>query len=102
MGTKCTPFRQGAFVPSGMVHYVSMTDTPITPTASRAARGILCWNLGELARHAHVSKTIAHRLESGGSISEEQAAKLIAAFAAAGVQILPPPADGARRVPSET
>ena len=70
----------------------------LTPTSSRAARGILKWSIRDLAKRAGVSPATVHLIEAGER--EPQAltvGKLIAAFTSAGVELLPPPADGARR-----
>ena len=75
----------------------------LTPASMRAARGILKWSLRELADQAGVALTTGHQAEAGTREPHAAtAAKLIAAFAAAGVEVLPPPADGARRIPSES
>jgi len=73
----------------------------LTAASTRAARAILRWSAKDLCREASVSATTLGRAEKDERISPAAAAKLIATFAAHGVEVLPPPADGARRMPPD-
>lgn len=70
--------------------------TRLRPEASRAARGILGWTVRDLMRAAAVSPNTVTALESGAKVRAETEAKLVAAFEAAGVEILNGDAPGAR------
>lgn len=84
-----------------MFEYAVVMDS-LTPASMRAARGILKWSLRDLADKAGVALTTVHQAEAGTRAPHAATAtKLIAAFANAGVEVLAPPADGARRTPPE-
>jgi DNA-binding XRE family transcriptional regulator len=42
-----------------------MSSTPLTPAQCRAARGLMGWNQGDLARRAGVSRQTINDFESG-------------------------------------
>ena len=42
-----------------------MSSTPLTPAQCRAARGLMGWNQGDLAREAGVSRQTINDFESG-------------------------------------
>ena len=73
--------------------------TRLLPEACRAARAILRWSTEDLAKESGVAGTTINRLENGvaGRISTE--GKLIATFAANGVEILNGDSPGARLRP---
>ena len=78
----------------------------LTPHSLRAARGFLDWSRRDLVKHSGVARdTIAAIEDVAGEpsrkVRSETVAKLLATFAAHGVEILPPPRDGARRIPHE-
>ena len=75
-----------------------MTDAILSPAACRAARALLGWPVSRLVKEAGVSPNTLVRVEAGGEVARSSRAKLLAAFTAAGVEVLPPPADGARRI----
>lgn len=60
----------------------------LTPEASRAARGLLGWSLKELAEKAGVSFTTISQFENGRPAYGSTAMKIVAAFAAEGVELL--------------
>lgn len=60
----------------------------ITPEGSRAARGLLGWNLKDLAEKAGVSFTTISQFENGRPSYGSTAAKLAAAFEAHGVELV--------------
>lgn len=71
--------------------------TLIAPASLRAARAILQWRLEDLVRESGVALSTVHRLEQAiGKPHAATSEKLIATFAAHGVEILPSPAVGAR------
>lgn len=65
----------------------------ITPAACRAGRAILKWSMRDLAERAGLAWTTINRLEAGSAPRDATAGKLVAAFAAAGVELV---ADGSR------
>ncbi|WP_370689224.1 helix-turn-helix domain-containing protein [Phenylobacterium sp.] len=65
----------------------------VTPEACRAGRAILKWSMRELGERAGVAWTTINRLEAGTDARDATAAKIVAAFAAEGVELV---ADGAR------
>jgi len=78
----------------------------LTPHSLRAARGFLDWSRRDLVKHSGVARdTIAAIEDVAGEPSRrvrpETMARLVATFAAHGVEVLPPPRDGARRIPRE-
>lgn len=72
----------------------------LKPEACRAARAILRWTTDDLTRHSGVAGTTINRLENGQPSRASTEARLIAAFAAHGVEILNGDAPGARVRPS--
>jgi transcriptional regulator with XRE-family HTH domain len=72
----------------------------LTPAGLRAARALLQWKLEDVERATGIAFSTVHRIEQGGGRPRPATvAKLLAAFRAHGVEVLPPPADGARRIP---
>lgn len=73
----------------------------LPPESLRAARAILKWTMRDLARESTVAFSTVYLIENGkrDALSGEDpiAAKIVATFAAHGVEILPPPRAGARR-----
>lgn len=80
-----------------------MVAINISPAACRAARAILRWSLDDLSERVGITRDSLSRFEVGvtGPMRASNQSKLIAAFADAGVEVLAPPADGARRTPPE-
>ena len=72
-----------------------MTDH-ISPSACRAARGILEWSVRDLCREAGVSPNTVGRLESGAGIGPEPTARIAKAFADGGIELLNDGRPGAR------
>ena len=69
----------------------------LSPASLRAARAILKWTLQDLERASGVAFSTIHKIEQGERTPQAAtAAKLIAAFTAAGVEVFGPPKDGAR------
>jgi transcriptional regulator with XRE-family HTH domain len=60
----------------------------LTPEASRAARGLLNWSLKDLAEKAGVAFTTISQFENGRPSYGTTAAKIAAAFEAAGVELV--------------
>ena len=60
----------------------------LTPAANRAARGILKWSVRDLADRAGIAFTTVQRFETTGNATETTKSKMIAAYAAAHVQII--------------
>lgn len=73
-----------------------MTTPKLTPEAMRAARGILGWTQADVVTAAQVSPNTVAKIEAGGVVREETAAKIVTAFATHGVEILNGDAPGAR------
>ncbi|WP_426040752.1 helix-turn-helix transcriptional regulator [Brevundimonas sp. TWP2-3-4b1] len=71
----------------------------LTPEACKAARALLRWSMSDLAEAAGVSLPTIQRTEKDGRSYPSTQVKLIATFRAHGVDVLGPPADGARRIP---
>jgi transcriptional regulator with XRE-family HTH domain len=72
-----------------------------TPAALRAARALLGWSMRDLARESGVGASTINAIENGRrerAAYPATVAKLIATFAAHGVAIMPPPADGVVRI----
>ena len=65
----------------------------VTPEACRAGRAILKWSMRDLAERSGVAWTTINRLEAGTGARDATAAKIVAAFQAAGVELV---ADGSR------
>jgi transcriptional regulator with XRE-family HTH domain len=59
----------------------------ITPEATRAGRGLLGWSLETLANKSEVSFGTLTRFENGRPMRDTTAAKILAAFAAHGVDV---------------
>lgn len=70
----------------------------LTSEASRAARGLLRWSMRDLEVRAGVSLPTLLKLENGRPVSPEVAARVAAAFEAAGVSLLNDSKPGARVV----
>lgn len=60
----------------------------VTPEACRAGRAILKWSMRELGERAGVAWTTINRLEAGVGAREATAEKILAAFAAEGVELV--------------
>ena len=74
-----------------------MTD--INAQSCRAARALLGWSMADLAQHAAIALQTIQRIESGKPFYESTGLKLIETFRAHGVEVLLPPAYGARVIP---
>ena len=62
----------------------------LTPSLSRAARGLLDWTQEELAQHADVSRSTVRDFEKGRhELHRGSAVRIERAFAAAGVVLIP-------------
>lgn len=59
--------------------------------ACRGARGLLRWQMRDLAKASGVSLPTILKLESGGRVSEDTAGKIAGAFAAHGVELVDTP-----------
>ena len=68
----------------------------LTPEANRAARAILKWSVRDLAEQAGVAFSTVHLFEKNGTASDTTVAKIVAAFAAEGVEITNGDGTGAR------
>lgn len=73
--------------------------TKLTAAGLRAARGILGWTQGDVVTRAQVSPNTVAKIEAGGEVRAETAARIIAAFGAEGVEILNGDSPGARLRP---
>jgi transcriptional regulator with XRE-family HTH domain len=71
-------------------------NAKLTGPACRAARALLAWTVPDLIRAAGVSPNTVNKVETGGAVRPETEAKLIAAFAAHGVEITNGNGTGAR------
>ena len=73
-------------------------DDPVklTPEACRAGRALLSLTTHDLAARVGVSPTTINKLEQGEDVRASTAAKVVAGFAALGVEILNGDAPGAR------
>ncbi len=60
----------------------------VTPEACRAARALLKWSMRDLAEHSGVAWTTVNRIEAGTAARDATAEKIVAAFAAHGVEIV--------------
>ena len=60
----------------------------LTPEACRAGRALLKWSMRDLADKSGVSWTTINRLEAGAAPRLATAAKITAAFAAEGVELV--------------
>ena len=60
----------------------------LTSEAQRAGRGLLSWGVRELAAEAGVAWTTVSQFENGRPMRESTAAKIVAAFAAHGVELI--------------
>jgi transcriptional regulator with XRE-family HTH domain len=84
----------------GIDYCETMEDT-LTPASIRAARGLLDWSRVDLSAASGVAASTINAIENGRrerAAYPATVAKLVAAFRNAGVEVLPPPADGARRI----
>lgn len=68
----------------------------LTPEACRAARALLKWGVRDLAEKADLSPTTVAMVEGGKPHASDTAAAIVAAFAAAGVEITNGDGTGAR------
>lgn len=68
----------------------------LTPEACRAARGLLKWGVRELGAESGVSFETITQFENGRPMRESTAAKILAAFTAANIEISNGDAPGAR------
>lgn len=74
----------------------------ITPDNLRAARAFLKWTQRDLESRSGVNRQTINDIENGRrkrAPLAETSEQLIATFAAHGVAIMPPPADGVVRIP---
>lgn len=74
----------------------------LTPENLRAARAFLGWSMRDLEEHSGVSRQTINALEGAKRKRAPYADTvdtLVSTFAAHGVEILPPPMDGVRRIP---
>lgn len=71
----------------------------IDPRALRAARAILKWSTQDLARESSLAPMTINAMENGRPYREGTGEKLIATFAAHGIEILNGDAPGARVMP---
>lgn len=76
-----------------------MSTVKLTAAGLRAARGILDWTQADVVRTASVSPNTVAKVEAGGEVRADTAARIIDAFAANGVEILNGDAPGARMRP---
>jgi transcriptional regulator with XRE-family HTH domain len=60
----------------------------ITPEAQRAARGLLGWGVRDLAAAAGIAWTTVSQFENGRPLRPSSAAKIEAALAAEGVELV--------------
>ncbi len=74
----------------------------LTPAACRAGRALLGWGVRELGEEAGLSYVTVSRIEAGAPPREATEAKIVAAFAAHGVEITNGEGTGARLVKSRT
>lgn len=72
----------------------------LTAPGLRAARGILGWSQADVVSRAQVSPNTVAKIEAGGSVRDDTSQKIVAAFAAHGVEILNGDAPGARMKPT--
>lgn len=70
--------------------------TKLTGPACRAARALLRWSMRDLQQASNVSLPTILKLENDGSVSDDTAAKIVAAFAGNGVEITNGDGTGAR------
>ena len=68
----------------------------LTPEACRAARALLDWNVTKLAEATRLGRHTIARFESGRPLREDNADKIVSAFAAQGVEITNGEGTGAR------
>ncbi len=68
----------------------------LTPEACRAARGLLKWGVRELGAESGVSFETITQFENGRPMRDSTAAKILAAFASANIEISNGDAPGAR------
>jgi hypothetical protein len=68
----------------------------LTPEACRAARGLLKWGVRDLGREAEISFETVVSFEGGRSLRPATEEKIVAAFAANGVEITNGDGTGAR------
>lgn len=76
-----------------------MSDLPLNAATCRAARALLGWSAKDLVREAKVSPNTVTRVERGEDVGEATRARIVAAFDAAGVELLNGGAPGARMKP---
>lgn len=79
---------------------MDQTGVKLTPDACRAARGILGWGVRDLGAKAGVGFDTISEFENGRPMRASTAARIVAAFDVAGVEILNGDAPGARRRPA--
>ena len=60
----------------------------VTPEGCRAGRGILKWSMRDLAERSGIAWTTVNRLEAGSGARDSTASKIVAAFAAEGVDLI--------------
>ncbi len=71
----------------------------LTPEAMRAARALLKWTMRDLATRSGVGLVTINAIENGRPYREGTGEKIVATFAAHGVEILDGDAPGARIIP---
>lgn len=76
-------------------------NSPLSAPACRAARALLGWSQADLVAKAGVSPNTVAKVEAGERVRASTAARLLAAFAAAGVELLNGGAPGARMKPAQ-
>lgn len=72
----------------------------LTGPACRAARALLGWSMRDLRAKSGVALATVQKIEAGGDFYSSTGDKLIATFAAHGVEILNGDSPGARLRPS--
>lgn len=71
-------------------------NAPLSAPACRAARALLGWSQADLVTKAGVSPNTVAKVEAGEEVRASTAARLMAAFEAAGVELLNGGSPGAR------
>jgi len=77
---------------------VTTHPSKLSPEACRAGRAILRWSVAKLSERAGVRRNTLAKVENGGPIPAAHHGRIIAAFEAAGVEILDGDGVGARLV----
>lgn len=61
----------------------------LTPDACRAARAILRWSVADLVREARVSPNSIQKIEAGETVRQATSERIVDAFEAHGIEVLP-------------